>query len=230
MSGYLGHLAGRLKRLLAPPPYPLDPWRRQHPTCVFMDGCAVSRSTFGRHVSVLAGARLDRVDIQDFSYVSYASTVIAASIGRFCSIGQDVHIGLGRHPARDFVSTYPGFYAASNTGCARPFRNDTVFDQAEPPTRIGHDVWIGSHVIIPGGITIGTGAIVAAGAVVVKDVAPYEIVGGNPAAPIRSRFEPDVVRQLLASAWWDWPLERLERSVGLFADAKAFLAALEEKR
>jgi acetyltransferase-like isoleucine patch superfamily enzyme len=229
VSAWLRHVARQLRWLLVPPAQ-LAALRRAHPTCVFAEGARASNCEFGKHVSILAGARVDRVRIGDFSYVGADASIANATIGKFCSIGPRVRIGLGRHPSRDFVSTYPAFYSPDNPGCARQLRSDGVFDQAPLPTQVGHDVWIGNDVIVPGGVTIGTGAILAAGAVVVKDVAPYEIVGGNPAAPIRSRFEPDVVRRLLASAWWDWPLERLERSVGLFADARAFLAALEEKR
>jgi acetyltransferase-like isoleucine patch superfamily enzyme len=194
-----------------------------------MDGCAVVRGTFGCYISLLSGALVSDVDIRDHSYVSYRSQVVNASIGKFCSIGAGVDIGLGRHPSRDFVSTYPGFYAASNTGCARPFRKETVFDEAPRRTVIEHDVWIGNDAIVPGGVVIGTGAIVAAGSVVVKDVAPYAIVGGNPASFIRPRFDDVTIRRLLASKWWDWPLDELERNVHRFADVRDFLSFLDSQ-
>lgn len=68
---------------------------------------------------------------------------------------------------------------------------------------MGHDVWVGSLAIIKAGVKIGTGAIVAGGAVVVKDVEPYSIVGGVPAKHIRHRFDPETVQRLLASEWWN---------------------------
>ncbi len=71
-----------------------------------------------------------------------------------------------------------------------------------PTVEIGHDVWIGEDALIKGGISIGHGAVVAAGAVVTRDVAPYSVVGGVPAKRIRWRFEGDLRTDLLASEWW----------------------------
>jgi len=83
-------------------------------------------------------------------------------------------------------------------------------------------VRIGSNVIIPGGIQIGTGAIVAAGSVVVKDIPPYAVVGGNPARVIRYRFSDDQIALLLASEWWCWPIEKVIRNVGNFSAIDKF--------
>lgn len=70
------------------------------------------------------------------------------------------------------------------------------------PTIIGNDVWLGANVFIKRGVEVGDGAIVAAGAVVVKDVPPYAIVGGNPATIIRYRFENEIILLLLDLKWW----------------------------
>ena len=82
-------------------------------------------------------------------------------------------------------------------------------------TRIGNDVWIGSEAMIMPGITIGDGAVIATRAVVTRDVAPYSIVGGNPARPIRPRFDEEQVAMLQAMQWWDWPLPRLQAAMPL---------------
>ena len=74
---------------------------------------------------------------------------------------------------------------------------------------IGHDVWLGSGAMILSGVTIGHGAVVAAHALVTKDVPPYAIVGGNPARIIRYRFDDRTVSALLASAWWDLPKDQV---------------------
>ena len=95
----------------------------------------------------------------------------------------------------------------------RVFKPETMIDYVDLPfkdTVVGHDVWIGHGATIMPGVTIGSGAIIAAGAVVTKDVAPYAIVGGNPAQVIRRRFSDDVVAALLDIAWWDWPIDRIE--------------------
>ena len=78
---------------------------------------------------------------------------------------------------------------------------------------IGNDVWIGYEALILSGVTIGDGAIIGARAVVTKDVPPYTIAGGVPAKAIRKRFSDDTVSALLKSKWWDWPEEKIQRSI-----------------
>jgi chloramphenicol O-acetyltransferase type B len=120
-------------------------------------------------------------------------------IGSYCSIAERVEIFLGGHHRTDWVSTYPFpamiAEAAGISGYAVS-RGDVV---------VGSDVWLCSNSIILSGVSIGHGAVVAAGAVVSRDVAPYSIVAGNPARHIRWRFAPEVCTELLAAAWWDWP-------------------------
>lgn len=101
------------------------------------------------------------------------------------------------------------------------------------PVILGHDVWIGSRVIIMGGITIGRGAITGAGAVVTKDVPPYAIVGGIPTRLIRMRFTPDQIREIEATQWWEYDLESLKDSLdwnNLNASTKGFRAAVAAGR
>jgi serine acetyltransferase len=81
---------------------------------------------------------------------------------------------------------------------------------------IGHDVWIGARVLVLGGVNIGIGAVVAAGAVVTKDVPPYAIVAGVPARIIRYRFNEDQIRTLLETRWWDMSIAELKASKDLF--------------
>ena len=78
---------------------------------------------------------------------------------------------------------------------------------------IGNDVWIGYEAVILAGVTIGDGAIIGARAVVTKDVEPYTIVGGVPAAPIRKRFSKDTISNLLKIKWWDWPKEKIAKNI-----------------
>ena len=123
-------------------------------------------------------------------------------IGSFCSLA-NATILLGGNHRTDWITTFPfGHIFADELG-----GEDIV---GHPATRgdvvIGNDVWIGHDVTIMSGITIGTGAVLAANAVVVKDVGPYEIVGGNPAGLLKMRFGADVIERLLALRWWDLPL------------------------
>jgi len=89
---------------------------------------------------------------------------------------------------------------------------------------IGHDVWLGHGAIVLPGVTIGTGAVVGAGAVVTKEVAPYAVVVGVPARPIRMRFPDDVIQKLLRVAWWDWERATLEERFHDFLDLELFLS------
>ncbi|WP_431269854.1 CatB-related O-acetyltransferase [Dankookia sp. P2] len=85
----------------------------------------------------------------------------------------------------------------------RPPRMKLGSFRTRPTARIGNDVWIGYGAFIRSGITIGDGAIVAAGAVVTRDVAPFAIVGGTPARLLRYRFPPDLIDRLQRTRWWE---------------------------
>ena len=79
---------------------------------------------------------------------------------------------------------------------------------------IGNDVWIGYEAVIMAGVHIGNGAIIAARAVVTKDVPPYTIVGGVPARLIRKRFDEETIQKLKTLKWWEWPFEKIKQSLG----------------
>ncbi|MGE5548217.1 MAG: CatB-related O-acetyltransferase [Solirubrobacterales bacterium] len=150
------------------------------------------------------------------------SPKVPVEIGNFCSIAHDARIFcLVGHPT-DLPTTYP-----LRTLLLHPDKGnqDAV---ARGPVRIGHDVWIGSEAVIMDGVTIGNGAVVAARAVVTKDVPPYAIVGGNPARVIRHRFAPEIVAALLEIEWWFWPDERIREFESFFyGDVESFVAAAQ---
>ena len=200
----------------------LKSFSESYPTCRIMTA-ALKDVVLGENVAILSGASLNGVNIADYSYISNNSVINNVEIGKFCSISSNVQIGLGPHPSRIFVSTYPAFYSNENPGCPIAFRESKIFDDAAPRSILGNDIWIGANVIIPGGIRVGTGAIVAAGAVVVKDVPPYAIVGGNPAKIIRYRFTEDQIQLLLESKWWDWPIDKIRQRLTEFSDIEKFL-------
>jgi len=131
-------------------------------------------------------------------------------IGKFCMIASDVtFIMNGANHLSDAISTYPFAifgedWASAMEGKAYPTKSDTV---------IGNDVWIGYGATIMPGVQIGDGAIIATKSVVTKNVAPYSIVGGNPAKEIRKRFPEEKIKQLLEISWWDWPIEKITANV-----------------
>ena len=134
--------------------------------------------------------------------------------------------GLGIHPT-DRVSTFPGFYSGNRH--TANFGSDPAVEEHRS-TVVGNDVWIGARVIIPGGVTIGDGAVIAAGAVVTKDVPRYAIVGGVPARVIRYRFVSEVVDEVVRLQWWNWSDDRIRSCAHLFHDPTALAAYCEAAR
>ena len=140
-------------------------------------------------------------------------------IGRFCSIacGTKFLFNCANHTLNSLSTyTFPLFY------------EDWELDKADVISAwdnkgdivIGNDVWIGYDAVIMAGVHIGNGAIIAARAVVTKDVPPYTIVGGTPAKEIRKRFEVDVIEQLQILKWWDWPIHKIRQSLPYITKGK----------
>lgn len=169
--------------------------------------------------------------IGDWSYgrpkVRFPESGTKLSIGRYCSFADQVEILLGGNHRLDFVSCYP-FGAMTGVWPEAAGRDD--YHGSKGDVAIGHDVWIGSGAMILSGITIGHGAVIAARAVVTRNVAPYAIVAGNPARVVKHRFDAETVARLLASRWWDLPRERVATLIPLLQgnDIAAFLAAVGE--
>ncbi len=130
-------------------------------------------------------------------------------IGKYCSIGSGaVFMMAGNQGHRmDWASTFPFYYQANI------FKRSKNAFKKSGDTHIAHDVWIGSEAMIMAGVTIGSGAVVAARAVVTKDVAPYTVIGGNPAQVIKKRFNDATIAKLLALKWWDWTEEEVKSAM-----------------
>ena len=176
----------------------------------------LSNCHFGMFNTIYAEAILDNSKLGDFSYVAPKSRLSSVEIGRFCSIGSEVIIGLGKHPSKGFVSTHPIFY--SPVGQAQiTFTEVPLFNESSP-IKIGHDVWVGTRALILDGVVIGNGAIVAAGAVVTKDVPAYAVVGGVPAKVLRYRFSPEQIAFLQELEWWNKDIDWLRNNHDKFVN------------
>lgn len=162
-------------------------------------GCSIMNVKFGNHIYIGRDVSLINIEIGDHSYVNSSSQIRNANIGKFCSIASNVKIVLGWHPV-DLITTHPAFY--SNNKSFTTFSKKNYFKEYKSVI-IGNDVWIGEEVMIPGGVKIGDGAIIAARSVVTKDIPPYTMVGGIPAKIIKYRFNSDEITILLDFKWWD---------------------------
>ena len=158
-------------------------------------------------------------EVGRYSYIGKNSSFDRALIGCFCSIGDDVKVIAAQHPTQGFVSTSPVFFDKSShigsfTKGVQLFPDYRFVPTSNYKGIIGNDVWIGSNCTIIGGVKIGTGAIIAASAVVSKDVEPFSIVGGVPAKFIRYRFKKEQIDTVIRSCWWnkseDWLKDHLE--------------------
>jgi len=138
-------------------------------------------------------------------------------VGSFCSIGTGVSfIMAGNQGHRhDWVTSFPFFYMDDEPAFAKA---KNAFIPAGD-TVIGSDVWIGAEAMILPGIKIGHGAVIGSRALVTKDVAPYTIIGGNPAKVIKKRFSDTQIAMLLEMAWWDWSLEDIEAAMPLLCSS-----------
>jgi phosphonate metabolism protein (transferase hexapeptide repeat family) len=182
--------------------------------------CEITDCEFGAYTEVGRGSRLAHVAMGDYSYCDRACDLANAEIGRFANLASYVRVGATDHPL-DRASLHHFLYRSSSYW--EDAEDDVAwFDKRRTRVaRIGHDTWIGHNAQV----TVAHGAVVAAGAVVTRDVAPYMIVAGMPAKPLRARLPPDLAERMMALAWWDWDHAQLRDNLGDFRalTAEAFL-------
>lgn len=183
-------------------------------------GAHVTDTILGPWTRVGARTSLSEVWMGAYSYIVTDASAAYTEIGKFCSIARDARLNPGNHPTWK-AAQHHFSYRARAYGLA-DCDDEEFFDwRRGNAVNLGHDVWIGHGATVLPGVTIGTGAVVGAGAVVSKDVAPFTIVGGVPAKPIKERFPLAVQEKLLAIAWWDWSHADLADKLSDFRDLDA---------
>lgn len=196
----------------------LGPQPSIHPDAI------VRSSKLGAWTEVGARASLDETLLGDYSYVIHDTQIIYAEIGKFCSIASFVRINPGNHPL-DKAALHHFSYRSHQFALGD---DDDAFFEWRRMRRVtlGHDVWVGHNAIILPGVKVGNGAAIGAGAVVSKDVEPFQVVAGVPARLLRERFSANVREGLQRIAWWDWPHDKLRKALCDFRrlDAADFVA------
>jgi len=190
--------------------------------------CEITDSTFGAYVEIGKGSRIAHSSFGNYSYCDRYADIANARIGKFANIAAFSRIGATDHPMHTAACHH--FLYRSGEYWDDATRDEDFFAHRKSRVaHIGHDTWIGAGAMIKPEVTLGHGAVVAAGAVVTRDVAPYTIVAGTPAKPLRLRQPREIADRLIALAWWDWPHEALRASLEDFRKmtAEAFLDRYE---
>lgn len=201
-------------------------------------GCNVRHAEFGVCVSLGDYCNVNNSIIGDYSYLGDKCDLPLAVIGPFCSIARGVTLAAGAHPV-DWVSSSPMTYLAFDQhqhGSLSPtclWGGEYAFFEGEKRkvVDVGADCWIGTNAVLVASskpLKIGVGAIVAAGAVVTKEVAPYTIVAGVPAIEIGRRFDDAIVQRLLSTKWWELPPDVINKLMDKMNDVEGFLKEIEK--
>lgn len=195
-----------------------------HPTARIRD------TSVGDFVEIQEFVQVRDSDVGSYTYLQEYVSLLNASIGRFCAIAAMTRVGAPNHPytrvSQHRFSYVPEYYWPDQMRDAAFFA-----DRSSDRCQVGNDVWMGHGSTVLPGTAIGDGAVVAAGAVVTRDVDPYTIVAGVPARSIKRRFEPIIAERLRALAWWNWGDERIAGAVEDFRSltVEAFLEKHEER-
>ncbi|MBJ7533000.1 chloramphenicol acetyltransferase [Rhodomicrobium vannielii ATCC 17100] len=192
------------------------------------EGCEITRCVLGAYTEVGARTSLLEVTLSDYSYIERDSDVAYTTFGKFCSIAAKTRINPGNHPMHRASQSHFTYRASAY------FEGESDEDaffawRRSHAVTIGNDVWVGHGAVILPGRSVGDGAVIAAGAIVTKDVPAYAIVGGNPARLIKWRFPASIAERMRALAWWDWDHTRLRAALADFRalSAEDFLSKYE---
>jgi phosphonate metabolism protein (transferase hexapeptide repeat family) len=189
-----------------------------HPTAI------ITQSKLGDWTEIAARTTVLESEIGNYSYVMEDCHITYAKIGKFVSIAAGSAINPNNHPMWR-ASQHHFTYRSAMYGLGEDDAGIFAWRRSREVI-LGHDVWIGNGAMVLPGNRVGVGAVVAAGAVVTKDVPAYTVVAGVPARFVRERFAKPVTEKLLAVKWWDWPQEKLRQALEDFraSDVREFVA------
>ncbi len=195
--------------------------------CTFYEGSFFNDTEFEGKNLLFGNTRITSSFMGRASYLAKNCDLGKVSIGRYTAIGPEVCNVRGTHPAHEFAAIHPCFYSTMKQ-CGFTYAREQLFEEyafADKEKKflnvIGNDVWIGQRAMLMQGVTIGDGAVVAAGAFVNKDVPPYAIVGGVPAKIIGWRFEEAEREFLLQLKWWEKDEEWIEQHAKYFESVQS---------
>jgi acetyltransferase-like isoleucine patch superfamily enzyme len=173
---------------------------------------------------------VNRCDLGRYIGLAYFSYLADTNTGNYCTFGSRISIGAFSHPTDNLTVHEMGYRNTLESYGDTVLQEDalTYIDERAKKTIIGNDVWIGDNSVVIKGVEISNGAIVAAGSIVTRDVAPYSIVAGNPAKQIRTRFPDKLIERLLLTNWWEYSMQELTDVP--FGNIDKSLEILEEKQ
>jgi acetyltransferase-like isoleucine patch superfamily enzyme len=200
----------------------------QNPYIRLGSGAKIIKSNVLDNLTIDTDSCINKCDIGRYFGLGCFSYVANSQIGRYCTFGARVSIGAFSHPT-DWLSIHEFQYRnTANIYGSSILDGDVNIAPVNAKTNIGCDVWIGDNACVMAGTSLAHGAIVSLGAVVMSDVPPYAIVGGNPARILRYRFNEDVISKLLSLKWWELDMEYLK---GIdFSDIDKSISCIEEIR
>lgn len=189
-----------------------------YPSCRFEGYNRICRNTY-----------ISRTYVGYGSYMGNNCNIVSSKVGKYTCIGPYVRTTSGTHPIH-YVSVHPAFYSTRGQA-GFSFVKEQMFGERmdrDYHIIIGNDVWIGDSALIMEGVHIGDGAVVAAGAIVTKDVPPYSVVAGVPAEVIKTRFSDERIDWLESFKWWEKDLVWLKNHADLFMDLDLFMSKIGE--
>lgn len=200
-----------MSKYLGPDPNTIYPMK-DYDKLVFLKNFVKASNIFVGDYTYFDDGRYGVDKFEEYNVLyNYDFSKVKLVIGKFCAIAAETKFIMTGDHKLDAISTYP--FPIFQHGW------ENAYEIKDLPVKgdiiIGNDVWLGYDSLVKNGVTIGDGAIVAARAVVVKDVPPYAIVAGNPAKVVKMRFKDVDITRLLSIAWWNWDIDKINRNLDL---------------